>query len=176
MARQLKKLGSRPVAKDLKPGRHSDGGGLYLIVDESQAKRWLFMYRQGNRRREMGLGGTIAVSANEARILADQARRQLQKGLDPITEKKRERLERQRLFELQRTLDEGAWTARPLTKATKSKGDAASKRRGQNKKQGSQSEDFGTNAVLTTSMATPTATPNYSDTSYTSKSSTCNGG
>ena len=108
MARQINKLETRTLDKVMEPGRHSDGGGLYLIVDESQAKRWMFMYRQGKRRREMGLGGGIAVSLKEARIMADEARRQLRQGIDPITERKRERAERKRALEPKRTFGDMA--------------------------------------------------------------------
>jgi hypothetical protein len=57
MARSLQKL-SDAVAKSskLKPGRHSDGGGLYLNVSETGSRSWLFMWKKDGKRREMGLG------------------------------------------------------------------------------------------------------------------------
>ena len=45
MARETKKLSARTVTTLFKPGRHSDGDGLYLVIDPSGAKRWLFMFR-----------------------------------------------------------------------------------------------------------------------------------
>ena len=44
-------------------GRHSDGGGLYLVVDKNGAKRWVFIYRRqkDGKQSEMGLGGLISV-------------------------------------------------------------------------------------------------------------------
>ncbi|MFL5156226.1 MAG: Arm DNA-binding domain-containing protein, partial [Microvirga sp.] len=49
MARQFKRLTARAVATLTEPGRHADGDGLYLIVDPSGAKRWMFMFRWGGR-------------------------------------------------------------------------------------------------------------------------------
>ncbi len=42
--------------KNAKPGMHSDGNGLYLRVQESLAKGWIFRFQFHGRRREMGLG------------------------------------------------------------------------------------------------------------------------
>ena len=33
------------VAKVTTPGRHADGKGLYLVVDDNGAWRWVFIYR-----------------------------------------------------------------------------------------------------------------------------------
>lgn len=87
MALALNKLSARGVATVVKPGRHSDGGGLYLVVDKSGAKRWVFMYRRNDRLREMGLGGLNAVTLASARDLATDARQKLQAGIDPIEAK-----------------------------------------------------------------------------------------
>ena len=75
MARQTKRLSARSVATLAKPGRHSDGDGLYLVVDPSGAKRWLFLFRWGGKLKEMGLGGLGSVSLAEAREKAAEARR-----------------------------------------------------------------------------------------------------
>src|SRR4051812_44006002 len=84
MARQTKRLSARSVATLTKPGRHADGDGLYLIVDPSGAKRWLFMFRWGGKLKEMGLGGLAAVSLADAREKAGAARRVLSAGKNPI--------------------------------------------------------------------------------------------
>lgn len=98
MARQLAKLSPRKVATLATPGRHSDGGGLYLIVDPSGAKRWAFLFRWrrpgqvgAGRLREMGLGSLNAVSIEKARKKAAAAREMLSDGVDPIAEKRRHR-------------------------------------------------------------------------------------
>jgi len=94
MARALNKLSAKAVASLVKqPGRHSDGGGLYLDVDGNGA-RWLFLFkRNGASRREMGLGGAVganAVSLADARAAATKARELLIQGVDPIAERKRQ--------------------------------------------------------------------------------------
>ncbi len=55
MARQLHTLSARTVATLTKPGRHSDGGGLYLNITASGARSWVFMWKADGKRREMGL-------------------------------------------------------------------------------------------------------------------------
>ncbi|WP_320109526.1 hypothetical protein [Bosea sp. NBC_00550] len=45
MARSVKKLSARSVTTLTKPGRHSDGDGLYLVIDATGARRWLFLFR-----------------------------------------------------------------------------------------------------------------------------------
>lgn len=87
MALALNKLTARGVTAITKPGRHGDGGGLYLVVDKSGAKRWVFLYRRGGCLREMGLGGLKSVPLARARELAAEARTNLQAGVDPITAK-----------------------------------------------------------------------------------------
>lgn len=87
MALALNKLSARGVTAITKPGRHGDGGGLYLVVDKSGAKRWVFLYRREGTLREMGLGGLKSVSLARARELAAEARVNLQAGIDPITAK-----------------------------------------------------------------------------------------
>ncbi|TBB25185.1 site-specific integrase [Rhizobium ruizarguesonis] len=83
----MNKLTAKQVTSIKTPGRHSDGGSLYLVVDKSGAKRWVFLYRRGDRQREMGLGGVDTVSLASARELAADARRKLQAGIDPIEAK-----------------------------------------------------------------------------------------
>lgn len=87
MAQSLNKLSARGVTALRKPGRYSDGGNLYLVVEASGAKRWVFLYRAKDRQREMGLGGLNSVTLARARELATAARAQLQDGTDPIAAK-----------------------------------------------------------------------------------------
>jgi integrase len=87
MARTLGKLSAVAVEKQTKPGRHSDGGGLYLNVSSTGSKSWLFMWVKGGRRREMGLGPYPAVSLKAAREKAVDCRRLIAEGRDPISER-----------------------------------------------------------------------------------------
>lgn len=94
MARSIHKLSARQIETVKKPGRYSDGAGLYLRVAGNGAKRWVFRFTasKGAAPREMGLGsaGKEAVSLAEARELAHDARREVQQGNDPITAKRLE--------------------------------------------------------------------------------------
>lgn len=82
------KLTARQVATLKEAGRHSDGDNLYLNID-GESRSWIFMWKRGVRRREMGLGPTRDVSLAEAREMARVARKQVRDGLDPIAERRR---------------------------------------------------------------------------------------
>src|SRR4051812_11660853 len=84
MAQQLQKLNARAVATLSKPGRHSDGGGLYLSVSPAGARSWVFMWKVNGRRREMGLGSLRNVPLARARQKAAEARQKLAEGVDPL--------------------------------------------------------------------------------------------
>jgi len=84
MARQVNRLSARTVTTVSKPGRHADGNGLYLTVDRSGAKRWVFLFRWGGKLKEMGLGGLSSVSLSEAREKPAEARRLVKTGRNPI--------------------------------------------------------------------------------------------
>lgn len=88
MGREINRLSARSVATATKAGRHADGGGLYLVVDKSGAKRWVFLYRFDGRAREMGLGGLVAVPLAKAREMAAAARAAVHGGEDPIAAKR----------------------------------------------------------------------------------------
>lgn len=89
--RTLHKLTPKQVTVAREPGRLSDGGGLYLSIDEHR-KRWVFLYALRGRQREMGLGaaGKDGVSLAEARELASRARRLLRDGIDPLDARRAE--------------------------------------------------------------------------------------
>jgi integrase len=97
MPRLLNRLTDRTInSTKIKPGRHADGGGLYLVVDrpggKDAAKRWVFLYRKDGRLREMGLGGLLNVPVAKARAEAENWRQVLDSRAnrgDPITERKR---------------------------------------------------------------------------------------
>ncbi len=71
-------------------GMHADGQGLYLRVQASGAKGWIFRYQLRGKRREMGLGTLADVSAPEARAEAAKQRSVLLARKDPIEERTRQ--------------------------------------------------------------------------------------
>ncbi|RTL77224.1 MAG: site-specific integrase [Bradyrhizobiaceae bacterium] len=86
MARQVHRLSARTVATLKNVGRHADGNGLYLSISDNGGRRWVFLYRSGGKVREKGLGSAVSVSLKDARLKADEVRKQLSAGLDPINE------------------------------------------------------------------------------------------
>ena len=69
------------------PGMYS-GGGLYLRVDESGAKRWVQRVTIVGKRRNLGLGGYPAVSLADARQAALDNAKAIREGRDPLAEKR----------------------------------------------------------------------------------------
>ena len=70
------------------PGRHGDGGGLYLNVAKGGSKSWVQRITIDGRRRDVGLGGFPAVSLAKARERASQNRDAIVDGRDPVAEKR----------------------------------------------------------------------------------------
>ncbi|MGX5801432.1 tyrosine-type recombinase/integrase [Bradyrhizobium sp. Arg314] len=92
MARTLNKLSDVSVKATKKPGRYSDGGGLYLNVAATGSKSWIFMWKpkDAKSRREMGLGAYPTVGLAKARNKAADCRTAVDEGRDPIAEKSKE--------------------------------------------------------------------------------------
>jgi integrase len=84
LARQEKRLSALAVTKVTKPGMYADGLGLYLRVGPTGAKSWVFRYRVGNGRRDMGLGPLHTVTLADARVKAAECRRQRLDNSDPL--------------------------------------------------------------------------------------------
>lgn len=84
MARTANKLTARQVATISKPGRHSDGNGLYLSISTDGRRRWVFRFTWAGKVVEMGLGSAGTVSLAEAREKATAARKLVDAGRNPI--------------------------------------------------------------------------------------------
>ncbi len=65
------------------PGFYADGKGLYLRVDNTEAKRWLLRTMVQGKRRDLGLGGLSTTSLAEARQKAQACRTIARAGGDP---------------------------------------------------------------------------------------------
>jgi len=70
--------------KNAKPGRHGDGGGLWLQVRDAEHRSWLFRFTRHGKARQMGLGPFPDVTLGEAREAARKFRGLLREGIDPI--------------------------------------------------------------------------------------------
>jgi integrase len=66
-----------------------DGNGLYLVIQPSGAKSWAYRYRVEGKSRKLTLGSLPALGIAEARQKAAEAAVKVQRGDDPIVEKKR---------------------------------------------------------------------------------------
>ncbi|MBY3301513.1 integrase arm-type DNA-binding domain-containing protein [Rhizobium laguerreae] len=99
MARTLNKLSALTV-KNAAPGKYSDGGGLWLHKRDEGAGQWVLRYTIYGRRREMGLGSVQNVSLKDARSASEKWRGVAAKGLDPISERERERREAEKRLHL----------------------------------------------------------------------------
>ena len=104
VARVQNKLNVRRVEAIInaaRPGRYGDGGGLYLDIRSSGKASWTFIYRSPTHRtilkgkvvgktRERGLGAVTLEEVRrggalaQARIRADEARKLIARGLDPL--------------------------------------------------------------------------------------------
>ena len=81
-----------------KQGKYYDGGGLMLQATPTKTKgvvtkSWLFRFQIDRRERFMGLGSARVVSLAEARAKANEARKLLAAGIDPLTQRKADRAE-----------------------------------------------------------------------------------
>lgn len=74
--------------ESLKEGKHPDGGGLYLYVSAAGARSWVYRFTFAGKRHHMGLGAyPKPVGLAEARLAADDARKQVHAGINPINKR-----------------------------------------------------------------------------------------
>src|SRR4051812_43363942 len=79
-----------PAVKHAKPGRHADGGGLFLLVKETGKRSWVFRYKLAGRERDMGLGGAVgpgSIPLAAARTKAAALKLMVKSGMDPLAER-----------------------------------------------------------------------------------------
>jgi integrase len=79
--------------KAARPGKHFDGGGLFLHVMPSGARYWRLKYRHAGKEKLLALGVFPDVSLAEARKRRDSARVDLRDGNDPSAERQQRKLE-----------------------------------------------------------------------------------
>lgn len=116
MARKISELNDKEARGNLKPGYHSDRltTGLWLAVGKPTktgkvSKSWVFRYvppveagtvavrgagntAGRNKPRAMGLGSFPEIGVATARDKAEEARKKIAAGIDPLEERKREKI------------------------------------------------------------------------------------
>lgn len=75
-----------------RPYKVADADGLYLLVQPSGALLWRFRYRCCGIERKLSLGSFPDVSLSQARRKRDEAKAELDDGIDPVEEKRQRRL------------------------------------------------------------------------------------
>lgn len=111
MARPLSKLSAASL-KAARPGKYSDGGGLWFHQRSDGGAQWFLRLTIHGRRREMGLGRYPDVTLKEARSEADKWRALARQGLDPIKERERQRREAARNMHLLEDIAKDAFESR----------------------------------------------------------------
>ena len=83
MPRKLHNALNPIMVRNAGTGRHADGGGLYLRVQEGGARSWLYRSIAGGKTRDIGLGpaaGADAIPLTVARTMAREMATQAAKG------------------------------------------------------------------------------------------------
>lgn len=70
------------------PGKHFDGGGLYLEVTPAGGRYWRLKYRHGGKEKRLAFGVYPEVSLKVARERRAEARALIEAGADPMTVKR----------------------------------------------------------------------------------------
>lgn len=109
--RALNRLSAIAVKK-LTPGKHADGGGLWLLRRDDGGGQWFLRYTIYGRRREMGLGSIMEVSLKEAREGAEKWRAVARSGKDPIKVRDQEKREAARNLHLLADIAKDAFESR----------------------------------------------------------------
>jgi integrase len=89
--RKSNALSALKIKRLSRPGLYADGGGLCLQVQSGPTKAWVFRYMLERKPHKMGLGPVALVSLSEAREKAQQARKLLLAGIDPLQARDDER-------------------------------------------------------------------------------------
>ncbi|MEW8534534.1 MAG: tyrosine-type recombinase/integrase [Candidatus Thiodiazotropha endolucinida] len=64
-------------------GRHTDGGGLTLVVSNIGSKKWALRYTYDGKQHEMGLGSLRDLNLEQARAISGKYRAMAKEGIDP---------------------------------------------------------------------------------------------
>jgi integrase len=89
----MSKLNAARMRSLTKPGTYGDGAGLYLQVRGSANRSWLYRFKLHGKSHLMGLGTVVDVSLAEARDAAAAARKRVRQGINPIDQRRADRVE-----------------------------------------------------------------------------------
>ncbi len=74
------------------PYKKTDERGLYLLIKPNGSKLWYFKYRFGGKEKKMPIGQFPEIGLARARQIRDVARVKIAEGLDPMLQRKREKM------------------------------------------------------------------------------------
>ncbi|KQZ28516.1 integrase [Mesorhizobium sp. Root552] len=83
--------GLRPASS---PTKHSDGGGLHLLVSPTGGKLWRLSYRFAGKQKTLAFGAYPAISLADARLKRADAKKLLANGVDPAQQARIEKTNR----------------------------------------------------------------------------------
>lgn len=89
----------KAIKPEEKSRKYFDGQGLYLEVSPKGGKWWRLKYRIEGKEKRVSLGVYPEVSLREARDKAQDARKQIVRGIDPSHQKRRTVTEQAQVFE-----------------------------------------------------------------------------
>jgi hypothetical protein len=73
------------------PGRHFDGQGLSLVIENRRNANWARRYELNHKAHELGLGSAFTFTLAEARERNRAISKQLADGIDPLALKRQQR-------------------------------------------------------------------------------------
>ena len=88
----MRKITAAEVKSTTKPGMHRADDTLYLCVKPSGRRSWIQRVVVNGRRHSLGLGPYPVVTLAEARDLALDNRKMIQKGINPLADRRRSKM------------------------------------------------------------------------------------
>ncbi|WP_102959408.1 tyrosine-type recombinase/integrase [Mangrovicella endophytica] len=88
----LSDLQIRALKPSDRPRKHSDGGGLHLLVSPNGSKLWRLAYRFDGKQKLLAFGAYPIVSLSDARARRDDAKTLLKRNVDPSEKSKLDRI------------------------------------------------------------------------------------
>ncbi len=88
----MKDLEIRALKPQDRVYKRTDERGLYIEVHPGGSKLWRLKFSHLGKDKRIALGRYPEVSLAEARQLREEARKKLREGVDPVAERKRDKL------------------------------------------------------------------------------------